>query len=55
MTLQRNYLSTGMAFSPEGGDTLLVKLFSVTVRHTYYSLSRDCCPALAARWNSGNA
>lgn len=46
MALQRNYLSMGMTFSPDGGDTLLVKLFSVTVRHTYYSLSRGFCPDL---------
>lgn len=48
MAIKRhNAPSMGLTFSPGGTDAVLVKLFGLTVRHGYYSLSDGFCPDLS--------
>lgn len=44
---RHNAPSMGLTFAPGSTDAVLVKLFGVTVRHGYYSLSDGFCPDLS--------
>jgi hypothetical protein len=47
MTLNhRNHQSMRLQFAPSSADDTLAMLFSVTVRHNFYSLSQGFCPDL---------